>query len=137
MNGKHLVLAHECRGTGCSHGAVSGGGKVAREADNHRLRTGFPDALGRFNSVEMGKTDVHQDHIGLVFDGHCHSLLAVSGLTYDLNVFVFFKDVLKELARPWIIVDKQHTVLGRYGVSSRCRHRRGGQAILKTMIAVY
>jgi hypothetical protein len=139
MDGKHLVLTHECGGAGGSHGAVSRGWKVAGKADHDGLRTWFSDALGGFNSVEIGEPDVHQDHIGLVFDSHCHSLLAVSGLAYDSNVFVFFKDVLKELARPWIIVDKEHTVLDWHGINRRCRHWRtsGSQAIVEARIAVY
>src|SRR5215212_6326687 len=87
----------------CHRGTLEDAG----ERHDFHLRQLCPDRLGGRDPIHDGHEKVHQDHVGLELPGHLQGLLAVLGLSHDLDIRVEREKHPQALAHHAVVVGYQ------------------------------
>ena len=69
---------------------------------------GVEDLACRFEAVDAGHADVHQDHVWACARGFEDRLIAVGGLCDDFDLVVEREDGVQGAAREWVVVGDQN-----------------------------
>ncbi len=101
-------LSQEHVGSGLQHRFFIVGSRVHREANHPDVRVLSLDPGGRFDAVEAGHIDIHDDHSRPKCVRHSHGFMAIRGFADDLNVGVRFQDRPQTLSHHGMIVDEKH-----------------------------
>jgi len=81
---------------------------IRRQEHYSRSRNGLADAAGYVDTIQQGKTDVEQDHVGLRLRGFLNRLQAVPGFADNLPVRLLSKQRASKFSPRREIIHQQY-----------------------------